>query len=491
MKKNTAYKLGSLIILLICALCFVVLPALEGRASRQQNGNTPVFGKYNGKEIKYEQGSDFAEYVSQYAQMYQMYGQQLDQSNRFQIYQQAFNATIMKYAYAEAFKKSGYVVPTSAINREMIPYFSDENGNYSSKLYKQTPDETKLEMKNTLESRLFSNRFNYDNFGSSKEIFNLDALYGLKVSKAEQDFFTSLNEEMRGFDVAVFSMSDFPLEEKLKYARENADKFNLYNMQVITVADKSAANTVSKRLANNELTFEDAVSQYSDKNYSNSEGKLTNAYKYQIENIIENKDDISSVTELEKDAVSPIVKTVIGYSIFKRTEDITKPDFNNATIQSVVSSYIANYETSIIEDYFTSKANDFISLADNYSFAIAGARTGAKVSSIKPFPVNYGSVNILNSFDAGDSGLSTADSNENFLKKAFALKFNEISEPVVVDNNVVVIKYTTSEKAENYVAEVNTSLLSSYDEDSANEAIMGSDKIENNFINVFFENYLR
>ena len=146
MKKNTVYTLGSLIILLICAFCFVVLPAVEGRTSRQVDSNAPVFGKYNGKEIKYEQGSDFAEYVSQYGQMYQMYGQQLDQSAYYQIFSQAFSSTVLKYAYTDAVTKTGYTVPQSAITREILPYFYDENGHYSSKLYKQTSDEAKLEL---------------------------------------------------------------------------------------------------------------------------------------------------------------------------------------------------------------------------------------------------------------------------------------------------------------------------------------------------------
>ena len=57
MKKNTVYTLGSLIILLICAFCFVVLPAFEGKSSGRQE-NAPVFGKYNGKTIGeiYESG---------------------------------------------------------------------------------------------------------------------------------------------------------------------------------------------------------------------------------------------------------------------------------------------------------------------------------------------------------------------------------------------------------------------------------------------------
>ena len=42
MKKNTAYTIGSLIVLLICAFCFVVLPAFTG--SEGQQNKLPPFG---------------------------------------------------------------------------------------------------------------------------------------------------------------------------------------------------------------------------------------------------------------------------------------------------------------------------------------------------------------------------------------------------------------------------------------------------------------
>ena len=490
MKKNTVYTLGSLIILLICAFCFVVLPAVEGRSSRQQESNAPVFGKYNGKEIKYEQGTDFADFVSQYGQMYQMYGQQLDQSAYYQIFYQAFTSTVLKYAYTEAVQKTGYTVPQSAVTRELIPYFSDENGNYSSKLYKQASDETKLEMKNTLESRLYAERFYNDNFGSDTEIFNLETLYGLKVAKAEESFFEAANQDMRGFEAAIFSISDFPLEEKLKYARANEAKFNMYNMQVITVEDKATAETVSKRLANNEITFEDAVSEYSNKNYSNSEGKLTNTYQYQIETILENPSDLAAVTGLSKDSVSDIIQTKLGFSIFKCTDAYLKPDFDNETIQSVVSSYISNYESSVIEDYYTEIAKAFVKEAKDSDFAATAENAGATVATIDPFPLNYGSVDILNAFNSGDSNLSGADSNENFLSKAFALKLNETSDPIVVGDHVVVLKYTTSSQPDKE-DEINPDLLANYDEESANQVIMGSDKLENDFLNVYFTNFMR
>ena len=490
MKKNTVYTLGSLIILLICAFCFVVLPAVEGRTSRQQASNAPAFGKYNGKEIKYEQGTDFADFVSQYGQMYQMYGQQLDQSAYYQIFYQAFNSTVLKYAYTEAVTKTGYKVPQSAITRELIPYFSDENGNYSSKLYKQASDESKLQMKNTLESRLYAERFYNDNFGSDTEMFNLVPLYGLKVSNAEEKFFEAANQELRGFDTATFSLSNYPLDEKLKFARSNEAKFNQYNMQVITIEDKSTADSVAKRLANNEITFEDAISEYSNKNYSNSEGKLTNAYQYQIETILENPADLSIITGLSKNAVSDVVQTKLGYSIFKCTDSYVKPDFDNESVQTVVSSYISNYESSIIEDYYSDIARAFIKEAKDSDFAAAAENAGASAGTIAPFALNYGNVDILNTFNAGETNLSGAEENENFLTKAFALKLNEISEPIVVGNNVVVLKYTTSEKP-GEDDEINTDLLSNYDEETSNGVIMGSKKLENNFISVYFENYMR
>ena len=70
--------------------------------------------------------------------------------------------------------------------------------------------------------------------------------------------------------MAVFSTKDYPAEEKIKFGKENAAKFNSYDMSVITVDDKATATKVAKRIQNGEITFEDAITEYSDKNFSNS-----------------------------------------------------------------------------------------------------------------------------------------------------------------------------------------------------------------------------
>ncbi len=489
MKRNTVYTLGSLIILLICAFCFVVLPAVEGRTSRNQGGDTPVFGKYNGKEIKYEQGSEFANFVSQYGQMYQMRGQQLDQTTYYQIFNQAFKSTVMNYAYSEAVKKSGYVVPKTAITRSILPYFQDENGNYSSKLYKQASDDIKQDLHNSAESALIADRFANDNFASNDERVGITPLYGLKNSEAEKKFIASMNKEQRSFNVAAFSKSDYPLEEKLKFANQNAALFNKYDMSIVTVEEKSNAESIAKRIANNEITFEDAISEYSEKTYSSSDGKLTNAYQYQISNILQNKDDLAAITGLSAGATSDIIQTNTGYSIFKNNAAVTKPDFNSEDLQRVVSTYISAYELTLIEDYFTAKANDFIKEAKASDFTSAAEKLNVKTSEISQFPLNYGNVSVLNSLDTSAEGMSNADKNENFLKTAFSLKLNELSEPVVLNNNIIVLQYT---KAGSSVDDdVNVNLLVSYDQTSATDSIMKSDKLEDNFLTVYFDNYMR
>ena len=147
--------------------------------------------------------------------------------------------------------------------------------------------------------------------------------------------------------MAVFSTKDYPAEEKIRFGKENAAKFNSYDMSVITVDDKATATKVAKRIQNGEITFEDAVTEYSDKNFSNSEGKLTNKFQYQIENILANKADLAKVVDLATDSVSEVIETTIGFSIFKANGDKTPLNFDEASAATTIGNYMTNYEASV------------------------------------------------------------------------------------------------------------------------------------------------
>lgn len=502
MKKNTAYTIGSLIVLLICAFCFVVLPAFTG--SEGQQNKLPPFGKYNKREITYEQDSDFANYVSQYGQMFQAYGQQLNEQTYYTVFKYAFDATVRKFAYEDAVNKSGYVVPQAAVNRNMVPFFSDENGNYSSKLYKQTDPKTVENLRKSIQSGLVASRYSDDLFGSEEDIVGSEALYGLKESDAELDFLKSYNTNKRGFQMALFNTSDYPEEEKLKFAKENQAKFNKYDISIVTVEDKAKAQTVLKRINNNEITFEDAISEYSLNYFTNSEGKVTSAYQYQIENLLVNKEDLAILTDLAVDSVTDVIETSNSFSIFKKNGETKTPDFEIDEYKDLVSTYLRNYEKTRIEDYFTAKANDFIAQAAKSDFNSACTSMNIKNVEIPVFPLNYGSVAIADSLNTSIEGLGSADTNEKFLETAFNLKMNEMSEPLVLNGYVAVIKYTsdgneakaadTNDEETDNSEDDNTadvlSNISDLDQSSANSYILSSDKLENNFAEVYFSNMM-
>lgn len=485
MKKNAFYTIGTLIILLICAFVFVLLPVFSGNSV--DPNNTPVFGKYNKKEIKYEQDSDFLDFVQQYGQMFQQYGQQLDSQSTYYIFNYAFDSTVMKYAYNDFVEKSHYVVPEAAVKRGMIPYFYDENGKYSDKLYRQTPDSEKIKLKKQITSALTTQRYYDDNFGSQTEMFDGQSLYGLKESDEELDFLASFGKNKRGFHMAVFSLSDYPEEEKINYAKQNATKFNAYDLSIITVEDSATAQKVAKRIANNEITFEEAITEYSEKKFSNTEGKLNNKFQYQIENILVSKDDLAKITDLEVGNISEPIETSTGFSIFKTDSAKVEPDFTSSDLISTVSNYMNTYEATLIEDYFTAKATDFTSEVLNSNFDTACAKMNVTNIDIPPFPLNYGSKTITTSVDTSLKGLSGADTNENFLKTAFSLKMNEVSSPIVMNGSIIVLQYSTEEKSEE---DSSISEIENYDSSSSHQFIMNSPKLENNFAQVYFSNFM-
>ena len=184
MKKGALYTAGSIVILIICLIAFV-LPASLGRGGNQK----PLeFGKYNGRKIAYESGSDFSNFVSYYAEMFRNQGMQIDSSNQYYVFNYAFNSTVMKYAYEDAVKESGFKVPKEAVNRQLRRYFYDENGKFSKKLYNQADPARVEEMRASIQDNLYTGRFQNDNFGSETEIFGTTALFGLKEADAELDF---------------------------------------------------------------------------------------------------------------------------------------------------------------------------------------------------------------------------------------------------------------------------------------------------------------
>ena len=98
----------------------------------------------------------------------------------------------MNEAFTQAVDATGYVVPTALLDRNMIPYFYDENGVYSKKLFNEASDSTKIELRNSLENSLVYQRYTEDLFGSTSDKIGDYAMYGLKTPSKEAAFINSM-----------------------------------------------------------------------------------------------------------------------------------------------------------------------------------------------------------------------------------------------------------------------------------------------------------
>jgi hypothetical protein len=117
------------------------------------------------------------------------------------------------------------------------------------------------------------------------------------------------------------------------------------------------------------------------------------------------------------------------------------------------------------------------------------------ISEITEVPLNYGSVSMFNIMDtSAETVLASADTNEEFFKQAFSLKLNDYSAPIVLSGDIAVLQYTESVEKEASEEEEDQSgygiYISQIDQSSSQAILFNSPKLENNFITVYFENFL-
>ena len=443
--KKSATKIGAVIILVISALVFLPFGASAVFQSIFNKRTVNSFGSYDGKKIVYEPGSKFHNAVTNMAQMYEARGIKLE-DNSYRIMYDAFNQTMIDMAFTEAVKKSGYVAPQTAVNREIVYQFTDPaTGQFSQKAYNQTSQAEITRLKSNTQEALTYRRFFYDLFGTEgNSAFNGKALYGLKTSDAEKEFIASMGADTKAFEAIAFKLADFPRDAVAAYAKENAGKFVKFDLSVITLDSEDEAKAVLKQIEGNEITFDDAASEQSQKYYSGDDGKIAGSYRYQLENMLDDKDQLSQIEALQKDELSAVIKTEKGYSIFRCDGESVEADFADATVLDAVSSYVKSSEKSYVENYFLQQADNFVSQAAVSNFDDACEKFQLEKESVASFPVNFENSSLLPK--APQSGiLASLASDAGAYQKAFSLKEGEVGSPFVLGSSVVVLHRVSPE----------------------------------------------
>ncbi len=485
--KKGLYSIGGIIILLIAAFIFVLVPALAGGADQNR---LPAYGSYNGVPIKFEEGSEFYSLANQAVQRMEQQGYSFsgDYASFFysMAFSQAFNQVVGPMALRDLTAQSGWLAPDRTIDRALINQYYNESGEFSQAIYNATPDDTKRKNQEQVVAALTAGRSYEDLFGSFSAVMD-KKLYGLKTSSAELEFIRKMGSDAREFEYAAFNMRNFPDSETLEFAKKNADKLAELDLSAVTANDEGKAKDILKRINNAEITFEDAVTSYSTKTVGDSEsGKITSNRQYQIAGLLKDKSQAEKLALLSKDQVSDPIELNSGWAIFKCNGSNVAADFDKAEDLQAAKNYLYSNEKGVVQDYYTAQANDFIAAAATSSFDEACRKFGVAKERTPSFALNWNNQVLIGKTNLEEKQeLRGASTNESFLKAAFKLGKGEVSAPIVLSStdNVVVLRCaeisqggTSAEDAERLILPE----IATADSVVVNSAIQNSPKIKSN-----------
>jgi hypothetical protein len=495
-KQNPALFIGTVVVLVLVIVSFVLVPAIVPESAR--TGGDFTFGYYDNVPIAWVPGNIFAQYREQATWELQNQGADLNSFRAVaEIWRRAYEGTVLHTAIIQMMKRSNYTPPEKTVDRVVarLPQFQ-ENGRFSKSLYDRTPESTRLSQWRQVSEDI------------SKQMFIYDYLE-LLVPSAEAEFIANMSSVTRDFEVVYFRVDDFPASEYLAFAREHSDLFDSIHLSMISISSSEReARRILGSIRDGTETFEDAAKNRS-QIYANSGGDMGIRYGYELEGDIPDADARRMVLSLKKGELSDLVRTGDNWNIFRIEDELKKADFEDEAVMERVRSYLRNFERGRMEDWAIRQANEFNTVVRESGFENAAFWRNMEVYKIGPLPINYGSVELFTALKRFPiSGFSEADinnmaQNENFWKIAFSTALQTPSEPLVQGSYVLVLFPLEQTNAEEEDVKGIASLYSAYWVNNAarehiqyyflssdNDKLSGvKDRMKDNFWDVFFNNF--
>lgn len=475
----------SIAILVLIVVSFVGAPLLRGLLNK---GGDIVFGQYDGEEIRYTANSYFARQLDSFVQKYQ--NTETNSSNyqyqTYQIWKGAFDSTVYHMAILHSARKSGLYISDHRIDKALTQYgpYMD-NGKFSPELYKSTPNSEKYATRQLYREELTQQQY-------------LKDLSSTISSDKEREFIKGMSSPERSFEYVVFSFDKYPESEVVSYGKENLKLFSKAKLSRISLKnDKKAAETIYQQLKDNPARFEELAQNQSTDIYSEKGGDMGWVKYYSLKSDFSDQKDLDSVFDLKSSEISSLVKTPYGYSIYRCNKEKSDPDFTSEDDLNDIRNYILTAEKGKIEDYFVAEAETFRKKASETGFDKAGLDLGLTYHITDYFPINYGNSYFMKQIRTIDDSrdLDSAASDERALKALFSLEKDKTTDPLILDNSVIVAKLINERKVKKedlaYIDAYYSYLVDQFRQEELYRMFLSSDKLKNNFLAVFSEKILR
>ena len=467
----------SAIILVIIIVTFVGAPIAGNFGG---SGSRMVFGEYDGKTIEYYPGNYLSNQKDSLAQNIEKNSNENTdfQMQAYQVWRGAFERTIIHVALLKEVYDSGFIASQDKIDSAVVKYGPyTVNGEFDTERYNSTSNMDKKLTRKYIEESVY------------KEQYINDFFYGKKISSKEKDFIKSMTADERSFNLVKLPFSDYPVSEIMKFASENKDLFRSLKLSKITVlSGKKDAEKVYKMVKDNPDSFSDTAKNHSKDSYSANGGDMGNVFFYSLKTELKNSDDAEKVFSLSNSSISSLMETNNGWVFFKSGSEVSE---NTDTEE--VKDYMLKYELGKVEDYFTAEADK---LKNSSNLISAALDYNYEVIKTESFPINYGNNMFFKpvKIQDKDNTLSNLAYNDDFLLTGFSLEKGEISDPVIINNAVLVMEVDQITKSDGsmdslldsyypyVVQQINDNTLSSY--------YITSDKVVDNFNETFSKYFL-
>lgn len=486
-KKKTQHPflwVFSVVILLIIVVSFIGAPLLTGAG---RNGSIR-FGSWNGTPIEYRGDNYFSRQRDMIADRYQSMFQQSDQNvewQMFQVWNSAFESTVIHTAILEQARKSGFIISEQAVDKALTNYRGYmENGKFSPEVYNNTPNSEKYSIRNYYRESMIHQQWLGDNLS-------------VKSSAAEKAFLEQMSSPERSFRFVAWDLDQYPADEITKYAMKNSDLFSEGNFSRISMGkDKKAAQAVLAELENGTASFEDLAQNHSTDIYAEKGGEMGYVMRYALQSDIDKQEDLDAVFALSKGDHSKLLETPYGFAIYRSNAPVRESDYTLQETQEKIRSYMLVNERGIVEDYFLDKAASFSTRALQNSFTEASTGLGLTEHVSDFFPINYGNLNFMKTPRTADNSsyLQSISSNERILKTLFSLEEKTPSDPQVIGNSILVFQLQEErqapEQVQSIVSDNYDAIVGRIINSDIRRSFLGSDKLENNFMEVFSKYFL-
>ena len=471
----------SVVVLVVVVVTFVLAgpggPLSRGGAG---NGGSVVFGSYDGHEISYYPGSYFAQQRDAIASQYR--STSTDEQTVQTVWYQAFLSTAQHVAILDMAATAGVTVTEDAVDKALLTYpaYLDENGKFSETRYNAASTSDRASARKLMRENLVQNAV------------VTDIATGIQQGSKENQFISDMAKNERSFTFVSFPFSSFPVEEVRKYGEANKSRFTKIKLSRILIkSGQSEADQIRRKIADKTSTFEELAKTYSKDTYADKGGDMGWRYAYDLEADFEAKDTAQKVLALKAGELSDVMKGTFGWMIYRCDSEAVSPDFTSPAVLDDVRKYVSSYEKGKIEDYFTGRATQMQHRADAVGLETAAREQQMSVATLQPFPIN-----LANTFDFAQMKATpdtatpqNAAYSEDFFYRAFSLGKDQVSAPIILDDEVMLLKLKSEQQLPDSTVAVMTGWLAyrasqSLQTDLA-AVLMAPDRLKDNFMTAF------